>query len=902
MRIVLVTLVIALLAATPAHGQDQPPPLGARVVSVEITPPPSNESLYDLVELRVGDAYSPDAVRQTLENIFRLGIYSDVRALWEPSGDGIAMTIELDEIPLVEGITVPDSGPVSRRAVISAARLDQDLRYDMDREAEIAEGINNLYRQHGYWGAEVRLYSMVNLDTNGIRLEISILPGEPTLLRSVTLRGFSVLPDEEVIGIMQEVALQEPFLQDSLQRDLDRITRYYSQNSYYSVDVFAGDPVYESAENVVDLEITVNAGPPINLSFAPEERKGEWKQLVPFQDRNVPLDRIVDNGARNIERRLRERGNIDAKVESTFDFDPVSGEVVISFQVQQGIGFHVGRLDIQGIEPRLVKQIMPQIEMSKKGWFASQIFSNENLQADVQRVLKLLRDEGYRSAILTNRHTERVNESRRVDVTLFFDPGPLSRVSGVSFSGNVTFDAEQLTEAAGLSEGDVLSSANLQNALESLRSFYDAEGFAEVLVAAEVSGTGERMGVEFTIEERQRSLITKIIIAGNESTDESVIRRAITFSEGDPFSRTSLSDSQRALYRLGIFRRVVISSVDEQLTRSDRRVVIRVDESKPYSILYGVGLDSEEKMRFSFSVSNSNVGGRNIETSFSTRVSSLQQRYQLSFRAPRLIQGRIDNFVRLFYEEVQEIGYSARRKGLLLETTGFQWAGWDLTGRYQFKWIDVFDVNPGIYISRFDSSVKLSQLSAVATLDRRDDIVDPSSGFLSNVIVQYSPGWLGSEADFIKGQFQYFHYYRLPVNSVFAAGVRTGLAKPLMGSENLPLSERFGFNGITTLRGFELSELDPAEEATLDFNTIGNALFIGNLELRFPLLQDFGWVVFYDVGAVYPFISDINLHDLIHASGLGLRYATPLGPLRVDYTWDLGSDREKMIFSIGHAF
>ena len=902
MRIVPATIFLLAFAAAFAFGQDQPPPLGARVVSVEIAPRPSNESLYDLVELNAGDSYSPDALRRTLENIFRLGIYSDVRALWSPSGDGIALTIELDEIPLVEGITVLDSGPVSRRAVIAAAHLDRDLRYDVDRESEIGDAINDLYRRHGYWGAEVRLYSMVNFATNGIRLEISILPGEPTLLRSITLRGFSVLPDEEVIGIMEEVTLQEPFLQESLQRDLERISSFYSEISYYSVDAFAAEPSYDPEDNVIDLEITVNAGPPINLSFSPEDRAAEWKELVPFQDRNVPLDRIVENGARNIERRLRERGNIDSKVESTFDFDPLTGEVVIGFRVEQGIGFRVGRLDIEGIEPRLVKLIVPQLQMSKKGWFGSQIFNYESLEADVQRVLKLLRDEGYRSAILTNRQVERVDESRRVDVTLFFDPGPLSRVSSLSFSGNETFDAERLTAAAKLSQGAVLSIANLESALENLRRFYDNEGFAEVLVSAAVRGEGAQVGIDFTIQERQRSLITKIIIAGNEITDESVIRRAITFSEGDPFSRTSLSESQRALYRLGIFRRVEISSVDEQLTRSDRRVVINVEEAKPYSILYGIGLDSEEKLRFSFGFSNSNVGGRNIETSFSTRVSNLQQRYQLSFRAPRLFQGRIDNFVRLFYEEVREVGFSARRKGLLLETTGFHWAGWDITGRYQFKWIDVFDEVPGIYISRFDRSVKLSQLSAVATLDRRDDIVDPSSGFLSNAILQYSPGWLGSEADFVKGQFQYYHYSRLPVNSVLAAGVRVGLAKPLMSSENLPLSERFGFNGITSLRGYELSELDPDEASELDFNTIGNALLIGNIELRFPLLQDFGWVVFYDVGAVYPYISDINLNDLIHASGLGLRYATPLGPLRVDYTWDLGSDREKMIFSIGHAF
>ena len=230
-----------------------------------------------------------------------------------------------------------------------------------------------------------------------------------------------------------------------------------------------------------------------------------------------------------------------------------------------------------------------------------------------------------------------------------------------------------------------------------------------------------------------------------------------------------------------------------------------------------------------------------------------------------------------------------------------RWRGWDITGRYQFKWIDLFDEQPGIFISRFDRNVKLSQLSAILTRDGRDDILDPSRGYFTNVILQYSPSWLGSEADFVKAQFQLFTYRPMPIGSVLATGFRIGLAKPFAGSENVPLSERFSFNGITTLRGFELSELDP-NRAGKDFAIDGNALLTGNIEFRFPLLREFGGVVFYDVGAAYPFISDINLGDLVHAAGLGLRYGTPLGPLRIDYSWGLRGDDRAFIFSFGHAF
>jgi len=903
MRLAAASILLLLTAVAPLAAQQEAlPPPGAVVKSITFLPQ-AGESLFELLEFKVGEPFSPDALRTSLKNIFRLGVYTDVRALWEPVAGGIALTIELAEIPLVEGVTVRGSGPLSKRAVISAARLDRNPRFDSDRGRAIVEAIENRYRREGYWAANVQLYFMTNLETGGIRLEISIAPGGKTMPREMELEGFPVLSKEEIFKVFSSTGVKKPFKENEFEADLERLRKHYKEQGYLTVDVVAGEAELDQQANAVDLKLTVNAGPLIELHFDPAGAAvRNWHDLIPFQDRNVPLDRIVENGRSNVERRLQTLGYVDAAVESSVEVDFEQGSVSIALAVVKGVGFKVGRLEIEGIGKELESRIRPQLSLTRKGWFAAATFSRENLEADIRRVLQLLGNEGYRQAVLVDRQVERRDADRRVDVRLMFDTGPLTRVRNIVFRGNGSASEEQLTEVAGFEAGGVLSSAAIARSLENLISYYDKEGFAEARITTSIVGSSDFRDLTFEIEEGRASRIAKVIIAGNEITRDGVIRRALTFGEGDPFSRRELTESQRTLYRLGVFNRVVVGGVDDQLGRSDRRVVVRVREVSPYSLLYGIGLDSEEKLRFSFGVSNSNVAGRNVEISFNTRVSSLQQRYQISFRAPRLFRGRIDNFLRFFYEEVREQGFSARRKGVMVESAGFSFAGWDIIGRYQYKWIDLFDEVEGFFISRFDRSIRLSLLSTILTRDRRDDIVDPTRGYLANAILQYSPGWLASEADYFKSQFQFYHFTPLPAGSVLAAGARLGLAWPFSGSEDLPLSEQFFFNGITTLRGFELSEPRPEEIGQMPFTVYGNALLISNLEVRFPLWWDLGGAVFYDFGAAFPYVDDFNFGDLVHASGLGLRYATPLGPLRIDYTWDLSGYDETLVFSFGHAF
>jgi outer membrane protein assembly factor BamA len=275
-----------------------------------------------------------------------------------------------------------------------------------------------------------------------------------------------------------------------------------------------------------------------------------------------------------------------------------------------------------------------------------------------------------------------------------------------------------------------------------------------------------------------------------------------------------------------------------------------------------------------------------------------------------------------------------------------------VAGRYSFQQTNLFDEkfapdDPVVpLIDRLFPQVKLSKVFGGVIRDSRDDVLDPQKGTVLGVDGSIAARKLGSEVGFVKTFVQGFVYRRVPGRGVVvAAGARLGLAvgfaqpvdPPLEISQysvnnsiaggavaadsaplfqttirDLPASERFFAGGDTTVRGFALDRL--GTEETLDpqgFPQGGNGMAIFNLETRAPYWKGLQFVWFLDAGNVYKRASDIRLDELRFSSGLGVRYRSPIGPLRIDWGWKLstrlllegGRERSNVLhISLGQAF
>lgn len=331
-----------------------------------------------------------------------------------------------------------------------------------------------------------------------------------------------------------------------------------------------------------------------------------------------------------------------------------------------------------------------------------------------------------------------------------------------------------------------------------------------------------------------------------------------------------------------------------------------------------------------------------------------------TFREPRALGTSGDAQLTAFVEQARRTSFSFNRRGVTADYAR-RFAAFTVTGRYTFDHTRLFDEqileNDLLLIDRLFPQVKLSKFFGSVLRDSRDDVLDPQRGAVIGVDGSVAAKVYGSEIGFVKSFMQGFVYRRLPWHGVvLAAGARLGVAigfpqavpppleiahlrqgdggqAPVRQGEvthgdmtrsvdraeafptvikELPASERFFAGGDTTVRGFALDRLGTAD--TLDpqgFPQGGNGLAIFNFETRAPYWKDVQVVWFVDAGNVFKRASNIRLDELRLSSGIGLRYRSPIGPLRVDWGWKLstrllltgGRDRSNVLhISLGQAF
>jgi outer membrane protein insertion porin family len=422
-----------------------------------------------------------------------------------------------------------------------------------------------------------------------------------------------------------------------------------------------------------------------------------------------------------------------------------------------------------------------------------------------------------------------------------------------------------------------------------------------------------------------------VLVAGNVRTGTATIEREIQLKPGDPLGLAEVNDTQRRLAALGLFRRVRIAEVSHG-DEGVRDLLVTVEEAPVTTVGYGGGLEvgqvyrqsegetAEERLEVSprafFDIGRRNLFGRNRSINLFTRVSLraddesptdesgeplpppvggngstfgfIEYRILGTFREPRVFGTAADAFLTATLEQQKRSSFNFARMAFSADVGRRLTSRVSVSGNYQIERTRLFDelIAPEdqLLVDRLFPQVRLSSFSGSIVRDTRDDPLSTSDGLYLSANGQLAARAIGSEIGLAKTYLtaQMFRPVRTPRATVFAASARLGLATgfPL---KDLPASERFFAGGDTTVRGFALDQLGTPE--TIDQNGFpigGNAVVIFNAELRMPMFGGLAAVGFVDTGNVFARTTDLDLGRLRSAVGFGIRYRSPVGPIRVD--------------------
>jgi len=515
---------------------------------------------------------------------------------------------------------------------------------------------------------------------------------------------------------------------------------------------------------------------------------------------------------------------------------------------------------------------------------------------DGRRIARALEDVGHAAP-----RVEAVVREGGGDLPVAFrvEAGPRTRVDAVEVEAPVGLPADGPARELRVRVGAPYRVRDVARDRDALLTAYRDAGYAQAEVTPEVTLSTDRLTarVVLHVAPGPRLSVDHVVVAGLERTSEEVVRREITLKEGGPLGQQQVIESQRKLGALGLFQRVSVAEADPE-TAGRRTIVVSAEEAPLTTVAYGIGYAEGDLVRGSLEVTRRNLFGMDRTLSAFARLSFKGSRFLATFREPYFLGRRQEMFATGFREEAERPFYDFVRYGGLLQTARALSPRWSLILRYGYQRVHVFNVsNPG-EISREFGNYAVAGPSSSVVNDTRDDPLEPHRGRFLSADVQVSDRWLGG-ATFVKGFLQASAFERLSSRVVLGINGRLGLARTLGLEESifLPRAERFYAGGDYSLRGFSLDSVLPSG---------GNALVLGSAELRVDTGRYVSAAVFGDVGNVYPLVSDLTLRDLRYTAGVGLRYKSALGPLRVDWGYKLdrrpGESAYHVHLTIGHAF
>jgi len=811
---------------------------------------------------------------------------------------------------------------------------NQGATYSLDYAIGRGLGFTSERDSDGSIGGDLR-YTLPGRPPDPPGLELSAAGAGRVRLGTVRIEGDLRLPEDRV---RRSLRARPGAKRDrvKLNDGIDRVLDLYRRKGYLTADIDLRETLAEGDR--VDLILRVQAGPRVRIDIEGTGGRGALRDAVePLWQQAIFVEDTVQATRDRIESLVRDRGWRKARVTAVVLRDDPQ-DVHVRFQVESGVRSRIESLEVAGARQIREQEVLRVVRSRTDTAFHRGILRSDRLREDAAAIQALYMSRGFpRVSVAVPEVIAGPSESRAT-VVFRVDEGPRVSVRATRFEGASSLPEERLMDLTALPQGvpytrDVAESAALR-----LRRAHDDAGFPDTRVRTRTERVGgdadaEVVDLVFDIEEGRRQVIGEVSIAGNRVTNDRVIRKALTVEPHDPLSRSDLMASQARLYRLGIFRAVELRPAPDEAAGQappestgpaaeaaappqekglwERPVRATVTEAAPLRQVFGIGFDSEDKLRGLYEISHRNLFGSGRSLGLQMRASAIERRAALLYREQGLFGGRYDLFGSAYGLDEERPAFSGRTVGLAAQLGRDVTRATRLRYRYSLKDVNLSEASEGFE----GSTTRLASLSVAGVHDTRDSPFGPLRGHYLAADVQGYGEVIGSEADMARLSLQLYDFREVAPRLVWAQALRAGAAIPYRrtrsdpaatgdGESGVPTSERFFAGGDTTLRGIARDLAGELDDEGNPFG--GEGLFLLNEELRFPIWRSLHGAVFTDIGNVYRTLSDYTLRDLRYCIGAGLRLMTPIGPFRMEYGALLdrreGEEPGQFFLSIGQAF
>jgi outer membrane protein insertion porin family len=895
-----------------------------------LTPPPSEASAIAATQLNLGQTYRAGLVDEAAERLRdtlrQEGLYT---------AEIKTQTIPHPETHQMDVIFHIKPGP---RARVGTVQLKNDTQYpdvEILKRLKMKPGrpITSARLQSGTDRIRKYLVKKGNLiaravvrrgtydaTTNTLPLDLEVSQG-PTVKLQVVGAKFSKGELKRLVPVYQEGAVDADLLEEGKRNIRERLERqgYFDSTVDYTTETQTAAPnpnAWKGTEELITYHVLkgdkhklVSIDIVGNQYFSDELLRGRLQiYKAAFLSPGRFSRRLVESDAQSMRALYQANGFLEAKVDAVplDNYKGKTGDLAVRFLIQEGKQTRVASLKLEGVHAFKEEEILGDVASTP-----GQPYSDFNVATDRDVILALYFNEGFPEANFT------------------------SKAERVAPDANTVKAGDQASKDASTTPGENEKASDKKN-----------KGHSKTTIPQ-----APPVNLTYHIEEGPQTRVRRVLYSGYEHTRANVLRREVQVKENAPLREGQVVESQRRLYNLGVFNRVTIEPQNPTGTDRDKDLVVLVEEARRYTLAYGGGFEVQRLASTSnpvggqvqaaprgiFEISKLNLTGRADSLSLKLRGSTIEDRALLAYSDPNTFGHRnLSAQATAYTEKTQDINtFTATRYEGSLQLTDQVTPRTTLIFRYVFRKVLVSNIadtiNP-VAIPLFEQPTLVSQFGVTWVHDRRDNPADATRGSYNSADFGVADSNIGSSASFLRFYYQNSTYHRIKRRFSFARSIRIGGLIPYRDTVSLtfplpttpplptviPLPERFFAGGGTSLRGFALNQAGPRDSVT-GFPVGGQALLVLNQEFRFPMRLPYfgtslGGTLFYDGGNVYSRLSRVSfrtstpaptfdtsdpanatcltncsneLNYFAHTVGFGFRYATPVGPIRIDLGYQI---------------
>jgi outer membrane protein assembly complex protein YaeT len=935
-RCLVISLLVSVVLSVPAHADTQQYE-GKEIVEIQFSPPGQPVAPPDLLQAIVVKRGAPLAiadVRKSIENLFATGRYEDIQVEAEIRGDGVVIRFVTKNSWFVGRVLVTGnvSQPPSRGQMVSATRLILGQPFREENVGQAEQGARALLVADGYY--ENQLQSRIEYDprTQQAHVHFMVDSGPRAKYRAPTLLGGLQMAVDKIIAATKWkrrwVGGWRPVNQTRTHQAVDNVRKKYEKQQRLMATVQLESMDYDSDTRRVTPALSIDPGPIVDIKpVGAKVSNKTMQQNVPVYEEHTVDRELLVEGQRNLRDAFQAEGFFESDVE--FKQQRLqNGREEIDYLINLGRRHRFVSLEIRGNHYFGTETIRERMLLVPRSWQMRHGRYSEALRRrDEEAIADLYTENGFRDVQVTSKVIDDY-QGRVGDIAVFMmiQEGAQWFVSKLDVAGIDQLDASRILTTLSSVEGQPFSEFSVAADRDAILAYYFTNGFPNASFEwNSVPGPEpHHVNLRFVVTEGRRQFVRDVVVEGLENTRSSLVARNLLLAAGDPLSPIRMADTQRRLYDLGIFSQVDMAIQDPDGDAQYKYVMFDMDEANRWRLDGGLGAEiarigaSETSLdspagaagfspRVSFDLTRLNFLGLGHTITLQTRASTIEQRAILSYQAPRVHNN--DNLALTFsavYDDTHGINtFAAKREEGSVQLSEKLSKPSTILYRFSYRRVSTSDlkISPDL-VPLLSQPVRVGMLSVNYIQDRRDDPVDAHKGIYNTVDIGLASRVFGSQVNFVRGLARNATYHRLGRKLVLARELTFGDIIPYSygsqytsASEAVPFPERFFGGGGTSLRAFAENQAG-LRDTTTGFPIGGNALLFNSTELRFPLFGDnISGVLFHDAGNVYSNLENIsfrvhqdNLQDfdyMVHAVGFGIRYRTPIGPIRVDLAYSI---------------